>query len=87
LRLSHGSADRKRDQHAERSSTHLHGTLLDSHVSPSWQLKNHLGERLSVNLPAVMTANNGQFLMDAAIEGKGLILSPDFICAEAIHSG
>lgn len=64
-----------------------HVKLHYSHVSPSWQLKNHLGERLSVNLPAVMTANNGQFLMDAAIEGKGLILSPDFICAEAIHSG
>lgn len=64
-----------------------HVKLHYSHVSPSWQLKNHLGERLSVNLPAVMTANNGLFLMDAAIEGKGLILSPDFICAEAIHSG
>lgn len=64
-----------------------HVKLHYSHVSPNWQLKNHLGERLSVNLPAVMTANNGQFLMDAAIEGKGLILSPDFICAEAIHSG
>jgi DNA-binding transcriptional LysR family regulator len=64
-----------------------HVKLHYSHVSPSWQLKNHRGERLSVNLPTVMTANNGQFLMDAAIEGKGLILSPDFICAGAIRSG
>ncbi|MTI63959.1 LysR family transcriptional regulator [Methylophaga sp.] len=64
-----------------------HVKLQYSHVSPSWQMKNHQGERLSVNLPAVMTANNGQFLHDAAIEGKGLILSPDFICADAIRSG
>ncbi len=64
-----------------------HVKLQYSHVSPSWQLKNHQGESLSVNLPAVMTANNGQFLHDAAIEGKGLILSPDFICADAIRAG
>jgi len=64
-----------------------HTKLQYSHVSASWQLKNHQGEKLSVNLPAVMTANNGQFLHDAAVEGKGLILSPDFICADAIRSG
>ncbi len=64
-----------------------HVKLHYSHVSPSWQLRNHQGESLSVNLPAVMTANNGQFLHDAAIEGRGLILSPDFICADAIRAG
>lgn len=64
-----------------------HVKLQYSNVSTSWQLKGHHGETLSVNLPAVMTANNGQFLHEAAIEGKGLILSPDFICADAIRSG
>ncbi|GAB4288326.1 MAG: LysR family transcriptional regulator [Methylophaga sp.] len=64
-----------------------HVKLHYSHVNPSWQLKSHDGGTLSINLPTVMTANNGQFLHDAAIEGKGLILSPDFICANAIRAG
>lgn len=64
-----------------------HVKLQYSNVNPSWQLSGHQGKTLSLNLPAVLTANNGQFLQDAAIDGKGLILSPDFICAEAIRSG
>jgi DNA-binding transcriptional LysR family regulator len=64
-----------------------HVKLQYANVSPSWPLKSHTGETLSFNLPAVLNANNGQFLCDAAIEGKGLILSPDFICADAIQQG
>lgn len=64
-----------------------HVKLQYTHVSSSWQLKGHNGDTLSINLPAVLTANNGQFLHDAAVEGKGLILSPDFICSEAIAKG
>lgn len=64
-----------------------HVKLQYSHVSPSWQLSGHRGDTLSLNLPAVLTANNGQFLLDAALDGKGLILSPDFICADAIRNG
>lgn len=64
-----------------------HVKLQYSNVSNSWSLRGHKGETLSVNLPAVLTANNGQFLHDAALEGKGLILSPDFICADAIRDG
>jgi DNA-binding transcriptional LysR family regulator len=64
-----------------------HVKLQYSNVSHNWPLRGHHGEALSVNLPIVLTANNGQFLHDAALEGKGLILSPDFICADAIHEG
>lgn len=64
-----------------------HVKLQYSNVSHNWPLRGHQGEALSVNLPAVLTANNGQFLHDAALEGKGLILSPDFICADAIREG
>lgn len=66
---------------------HGHVKLQYTNVSASWQLTAHNGETLSVNLPAVLTANNGQFLLDAAVEGKGLILSPDFICSGAIREG
>jgi DNA-binding transcriptional LysR family regulator len=64
-----------------------HVKLQYTNVSASWQLKSHNGEPLSINLPTVLTANNGQFLHDAAIEGKGLILSPDFITSDAIRKG
>jgi DNA-binding transcriptional LysR family regulator len=64
-----------------------HVKLQYSNVSHNWPLRGHQGEALSVNLPTVLTANNGQFLHDAALEGKGLILSPDFICADAIREG
>ncbi|MCX4188255.1 LysR family transcriptional regulator [Methylophaga sp. OBS4] len=64
-----------------------HVKLQYTNVSASWQLRGHNGEPLSINLPAVLTANNGQFLHDAAVEGKGLILTPDFICSHALRSG
>lgn len=64
-----------------------HVKLHYSHVSASWMMLNHQGESLSINLPAVLCANNGQYLYDACLEGKGLILSPDFICADAIRQG
>lgn len=64
-----------------------HVKLQYSNVSANWQLRGHNGDPLSINLPAVLTANNGQFLHDAAVEGKGLILTPDFICSQAFRSG
>lgn len=64
-----------------------HVKLHYSHVSPVWPLRDDKGNTLSINLPAVMSANNGQFLHDAALEGKGLILSPDFIVAGALRDG
>jgi DNA-binding transcriptional LysR family regulator len=66
---------------------HGHVKLHYSNVSASWQMRGNQGHTLSINLPAVLTANNGQFLHDAAVAGKGLILSPDFICAQALRSG
>lgn len=64
-----------------------HVKLHYNNVSPSWQLRGHQGELLSINLPSVLSANNGQFLLDAAIQSKGLVLSPDFICSDAIRAG
>jgi DNA-binding transcriptional LysR family regulator len=40
-----------------------------------------------VKVPVVMTANNGNFLRSAAINGAGLIFTPDFICYKAIKLG
>ncbi|MET1253929.1 LysR family transcriptional regulator [Aliikangiella maris] len=45
------------------------------------------GTKINIKLPAVMHSNNGKFLCQTAIEGKGILISPDFICYKAIKSG
>ncbi|WP_196140945.1 LysR family transcriptional regulator [Aliikangiella sp. G2MR2-5] len=52
-----------------------------------WQFKGENGEVVRIKVPAVISANNGEFLCQAAIEGKGLLFSPDFICYKAVRSG
>ncbi|WP_417535943.1 LysR family transcriptional regulator [Methylophaga sp.] len=64
-----------------------HVKLQYSHVSSSWSLLDHQGEVMSVNLPTVLSSNNGEYLRDVCIDGKGLILSPDFIAFSALKSG
>jgi DNA-binding transcriptional LysR family regulator len=53
----------------------------------SWHLIAPSGELLTVNLPAKLQANNGNFLADMAIAGHGLVLSPTFIVADALRAG
>lgn len=43
--------------------------------------------RQEIIVDSVMLTNNGQFLCEAAIAGKGLIRTPDFICYQAINAG
>ncbi len=46
------------------------------------------GEQLvNIRIPKAISANNGDFLCQAAIEGQGLLFTPDFICHKAIRSG
>lgn len=45
------------------------------------------GSEVTINIPAIMSANNGDFLRQAAIEGKGVLYTPDFICHEAVQKG
>ena len=35
----------------------------------------------------VLTANNGEVLVRAAVDGQGIVLAPDFIVAEALAAG
>jgi len=77
-----------------------HGTpkipedLLSGHVKLSyredpgnWPFIDSNGKPLAIKLPSVATANNGNFLCQAAIDGAGLIYTPDFICYKAIRLG
>jgi len=57
------------------SGTDEHLTIKDPHDKPK-----------TVKIAAVLSANNGDFLCQTAVEGKGLIYTPDFICYKAIQS-
>jgi DNA-binding transcriptional LysR family regulator len=52
-----------------------------------WQFVNTKGEKSTIKIPTAMNANNGNFLTQAAINGMGLVMSPDFVCYKAIRLG
>jgi len=67
--------------------------LLNNHVkvhyknSPeTWEFTEN-GHKKSIKLDSVLNSNNGDFLLQAAIAGKGLIMTPDFICYKHIKTG
>lgn len=51
-----------------------------------WKFQNKDGEWLSVNVPYRFRANNGDALLQAAIAGIGVLISPRFICGDAINN-
>jgi len=64
-----------------------HSRLSYSNANHTWSFLDRYNKPLSINLPSVMSANNGQFLLHMAIEGKGLVCMPDFICEQAVQEG
>lgn len=64
-------------------------TKLHYHFSQEhWHFKSTSGKKYRVKVPtSSITANNGDFLCQAAIEGYGLAYLPDFICSDAIKTG
>ncbi|PCJ48823.1 MAG: LysR family transcriptional regulator [Gammaproteobacteria bacterium] len=69
-----------------------HVKLQYSDQPDSWhftasQGKDSKGKSFNIKIPAVLKANNGEFLCQAAIDGIGLIYTPDFICYKAIRLG
>jgi len=67
-----------------------HRGLLYSHANAGsggrWQLSGPDGA-LAVDVPAALSANNGDVLMQAAIAGEGITLGPSFIVGNALRSG
>lgn len=45
------------------------------------------GQQRSVDMPVRLSSNNGDFLMQAAIAGHGMVVLPTFIVADAIQQG
>ncbi|NOZ67380.1 MAG: LysR family transcriptional regulator [Alphaproteobacteria bacterium] len=62
----------------------LQYALGDNYI---WKLTASDGRTQSVNLAARMSANNGDFLKEAAVQGHGIILSPTFIVWKALRAG
>ena len=55
--------------------------------SQHWAFKDGNGQTISVRLPLRLRANNGDYLLQAAIDGLGVLNSPSFIAYEAIEQG
>jgi DNA-binding transcriptional LysR family regulator len=64
-----------------------HVKLHYSTANEVWNFKSKEGVISNIKLPSIITANNGDFLCQAAIDGKGLLFTPDFICYKAIKMG
>ncbi|MFC3120206.1 LysR family transcriptional regulator [Agaribacter flavus] len=67
--------------------TQGHVRLRYSLVPDSWQLVAKDGKEVSIKIPVILSANNGDYLCDEAIAGRGLLFTPDFICYDAINAG
>ena len=64
-----------------------YGQIKYHSAADVWQFKDENGDSFKVKVPVVMSCNNGDFMMDVAIDGKGLSMIPDFVCYKAIKAG
>ena len=63
----------------------LHYSNLSS--GNAWRLRGPHGEERQVRATGRLTLNNGDALLRAAEDGLGIVLSPAFICSEALRDG
>ncbi|MEO1611267.1 MAG: LysR family transcriptional regulator [Pseudomonadota bacterium] len=63
----------------------LHYSILSS--GNSWRLIGQNGEERSVRVGGRLSVNNGDALNQAARDGIGISLAPNFICGEDLRSG
>ena len=52
-----------------------------------WNYLSPNGEKGVLNMTSLLYANNGNFLRDAAIMGKGVMIAPSFFFFEAFKNG
>jgi len=64
-----------------------HVRLRYNLTSEGWTFTDSKGKSFHAKIPTVVSANNGDYLCEEGIAGRGLLLTPDFICYEAVRSG
>ena len=66
-----------------------HELLHYSHLSSGnhWRLRSKSGDERLVRSGGRLTINNGEALVQAAVDGVGICLSPNFICYDKIADG
>ncbi len=67
-----------------RSHDLLHYNIA---ASSTWRLKDKAGKQHLVKTSAKVMANNGDFLVDMAVAGHGIVSTPTFISWKAISTG
>jgi len=64
-----------------------HALLHYSNAANSFNFNDANGKTLQINIRSSLISNNGDYLCQAAVNGKGLLSSPDFICYKHVLSG
>ena len=77
----HGKPKRPADLARHRC---LHYT---SGRATTWSFRNARGKSGSVRVQSALQANNGDFLVEAAVRGLGVIRQPRFMMADALEAG
>ncbi|HEC11965.1 MAG TPA: LysR family transcriptional regulator [Acidiferrobacteraceae bacterium] len=78
----HGTPQRPED--LEQHDALVYSNLADPEVWAWWDRQ---GTKHTVRPKVVMRANNGDFLCDAAIAGRGICMHPSFITYDAVARG
>lgn len=74
-------------RHPQELVAHIglgYGNLADPQ---SWSYVDENGARKQVRVPLRLIADNGQFLLDYAIAGHGIVMAPTFYSYEALRRG
>ncbi|MEP0355254.1 LysR family transcriptional regulator [Paraglaciecola sp.] len=64
-----------------------HVRLRYNLIPDAWRFTSGDGAEVTIKIPVTVSSNNGSYLCEEAIAGRGLLLGPDFICYQAISAG
>ena len=80
---------KKRGTPASLDDLSQHELLHYSHLSSGnhWRLRGRAGDERLVRSGGRLTINNGEALIQAALDGIGICFSPNFICYDKLADG
>ncbi len=89
-----GFTDAARKVGLSKSAVSKHVTSLESRLGTShpssgnhWRVRSKSGDERPVRSGGRLTINNGEALVQAALDGVDICLSPNFICYDKIADG